>query len=93
MKQCQNWNQCKKEIEIGLDSSIQQIISASPKVTTKEFVEWERFSKKLTVKSFFYDNKQKFIGQTLQDALIEYLNKLHKSMPLSRLTKLLAILP
>ena len=48
-----NWNECKREIEIGLISSIEQIISTNPKVTTEEFVEWKkRFSKKLTIKSF-----------------------------------------
>ena len=37
-----NWNKCKREIEIGLDSSIERIVSTNSKVTTEEFVEWKR---------------------------------------------------
>ena len=37
-----NWNKCKREINIGLDSSIEQVVSAKQKVTAEEFVEWER---------------------------------------------------
>ena len=48
-----NWNKCKEEIEIGLDSRIEQIVSTNPKITTEEFAKWKkRFSKKLTIKSF-----------------------------------------
>ena len=28
-----NWNKCKREIEIGLDLSIERIVSTNPKVT------------------------------------------------------------
>ena len=34
-----NWNKRKREIEIGLDSSIERIVSANLKVTTEEFLE------------------------------------------------------
>ena len=37
-----NWNKFKREIEIGLDSSIERIVSANPKITTEEFAEWKR---------------------------------------------------
>ena len=37
-----NWNKCKREIEIGLDSAIEQIVSTNPKVTMEEFVDWKR---------------------------------------------------
>ena len=37
-----NWNKCKGEIEIGLDSSMERIISTNPKVTMEEFVDWKR---------------------------------------------------
>ena len=36
-----NWSKCKRETEIGLDSSIERIISTNPKVTPKEFAEWK----------------------------------------------------
>ena len=36
-----NWNKCKSETEIGLDSSIERITSANPKVTPKEFAEYK----------------------------------------------------
>ena len=35
-----NWNR-EIEIEIGLDSSIVQIVSTNPKITTEEFTEWK----------------------------------------------------
>ena len=37
-----NWNKCKREIEIDLDSSIKPIVSTNPKVTMKEIVGWKR---------------------------------------------------
>ena len=37
-----NWNKCKREIEIGLNSSMERIGSTNPKVSIEEFVEWER---------------------------------------------------
>ena len=46
-----NWNKCKREIEIGLDSRIEQMDSTNPKIMTEEFAKWKkRFSKKLTIK-------------------------------------------
>ena len=36
-----NWNKCQNEMEIGLDSSIEGIVSTNLKVTTEEFVEWK----------------------------------------------------
>ena len=35
-----NWNKCNREIEIGLESSIERIISMNPKVKMGQFVEW-----------------------------------------------------
>ena len=35
-------NRNKREIDIGLDSVIERIISTNSKVTTEEFVEWKR---------------------------------------------------
>ena len=32
----------QKKIEIGLDSSIEKIVSINPKVTMEEFVDWKR---------------------------------------------------
>ena len=37
-----NWNKCQREIEIGLDSSIEQIVSTNPKITMEESVDWTR---------------------------------------------------
>ena len=37
-----NWSKCKREIEIGLDSTTEQINSTNPKITTEEFGEWKR---------------------------------------------------
>ena len=46
-----NWNKCITKIEIGLDSSIERIVSTNSKVTMEEFVDWKRrISKKLTIK-------------------------------------------
>ena len=36
-----NWNKCKNEMEIGLDSRIKGTVSTNLKVTTEEFVEWK----------------------------------------------------
>ena len=48
-----NWNKCKREIEIGLDSSTERVVSTNPKVTMEKFVDWKKnFSKKLTTKSY-----------------------------------------
>ena len=46
-----NWNKYITKIEIGLDSSIERIVSTNSKVTMEEFVDWKRrISKKLTIK-------------------------------------------
>ena len=37
-----NWNECKRKIEISLDSSIEQIVSTNPKITTEDFAKWKR---------------------------------------------------
>ena len=37
-----NWNECKREIETGLDSRLERIISTNSKVTTDKFIEWKR---------------------------------------------------
>ena len=37
-----NWNKCKREIKICLDSSIEHIVSTNPKSATEEFSEWKR---------------------------------------------------
>ena len=37
-----NWNKCITKIEIGLDSSIERIVSTNSKVTMEEFVDWKR---------------------------------------------------
>ena len=37
-----SWNKCKTEIETGLNSSIERIVSTKPKVTIEEFVAWKR---------------------------------------------------
>ena len=46
-----NLSKCKREIDIGLDLSIEQIISTNPKVTIEEFVKWKKRFSKLTTKS------------------------------------------
>ena len=37
-----NWNECKRKVEISLDSSIEQIVSTNPKITTEDFAKWKR---------------------------------------------------
>ena len=37
-----NWNKCKRELEIVLDSNIERIILTNPKVRTENFVELKR---------------------------------------------------
>ena len=39
-----NWNKCKREIEIGLDSSTERAVSTNPKVTMEKFVDWKKTS-------------------------------------------------
>ena len=77
-----NWNKCKRDIEIGLYSSIEQIVLANPKITMEEFVEWKRkillevdskiISPKHQIKVYKANPVLK------QDAVIEYLNELHE---------------
>ena len=77
-----NCNKCKREIEIGLDSGIERIISTNLKVTTAEFVEWKRKilqavdNKIISVKHRIKVHKTNPVLK--QDAVIEYLNELHK---------------
>ena len=61
-----NWNKFKRKIEIGLDSSIERIVSTNPKVTMDSLLNVkERFSKKLTTRSFLLNDESKFIRQNL----------------------------
>ena len=77
-----NWSKCKRAIEIGLDSSIERILSKNPKVATKEFVEWkikilqEVDSKIISLKPRIKVHKTNPVLK--QDAVIEYLNELHE---------------
>ena len=77
-----NWNKCKREKEIGLDSSIERIISTKPKVTMKEFVDWKRKilqeidNKIISLKHRIKVHKTNTVLK--QDTVIEYLNELHE---------------
>ena len=79
-----NWNQCKREIEIGLDSSIERIVSANPKVTMEKFVDCKRKilqqvdSKTISLK--YRIKVHKTNPMLKQDALIECLNELHEKL-------------
>ena len=79
-----NWNNCKREIEIGLDSSIERIISTNPKVITEEFVEWKKNILQEVVKKIIsLKHRIKFhkINHLLkQDVVNEYLNELHENV-------------
>ena len=72
-----NWNKCKREI-VGLDSSIERIISTKPEVTTEESVEWKRKifqkvdNKIISLKHRIKVHKTNPVLK--QDAVIEYLN-------------------
>ena len=49
-----NWNKCKREIDIALDSSIERVVSTNPKVTMEKFVDWKKkFFKNLTIKKIY----------------------------------------
>ena len=37
-----NWNKCKREIDIGLDSSKERAVSTNLKAMMEEFIKWER---------------------------------------------------
>ena len=77
-----NWNKCKREIEIGLDSSIERIISTNPAITTEEFAEWKRKNfqevdnKILSLKHRIKVHKTEPVLK--QKAVIEYLHELHE---------------
>ena len=77
-----NWNECKREIETGLDSRLERIISTNPKVTTEEFIEWKRKilqkvdNKIISLKHWIKIHKTNHMLK--QGALIEYLNELHE---------------
>ena len=77
-----NWNKCKKETEIGLDSSIERIISINPKLTKEEFVQWERKilqevdNKIISLKHRIKVHKTNPVLK--QDTVIEYLNEVHE---------------
>ena len=77
-----NWNKCKREIETGLDSSIERIISTNPAITTEEFAEWKRKNfqevdnKILSLKHRIKVHKTKPVLK--QKAVIEYLHELHE---------------
>ena len=86
-----NWNKYKRKIDIGLDSSIEQIVSTNPKVTMEEFVDWKRKvleevgNKIISLK---HRTKVHKINPVLkQDAVTEYLNELHKKYVLARINK------
>ena len=77
-----NWNKRKREIEIGLDSAMQRIISTNPKLTTEEFVEWKRKILQEVdneVISLKYRIKvHETYPELKQDAVIQNLNELHE---------------
>ena len=78
-----NWNKCKREIEIGLDSSIERIVSTNPKTTMEEFVEWKRKILQ-EVNNDIISLKHQI---KVQDAVIEYLNELHEKYVLVPIDK------
>ena len=77
-----NWNKCKREIEIDLDSSIERIILTNPKVTTEEFIEWKRKilqevdNRIISLKHRINVHKANLVLK--QDTITEYLNELHE---------------
>ena len=94
-----HWNKCKREIEIGLDSRIERIVLANPKITTEEFVEWKR---KILQE---YDNKiislkhrikvHKTNPALKQDAVIEYFHELREKyvfIPIDKAVNNIAII-
>ena len=74
-----SWKKCRKR---DLDSSIERIISTNPKVTMEEFVEWKRKilqkvdNKIISLKHRIKVHKTNPVLK--QDAVTEYLNKLHE---------------
>ena len=77
-----NWNKCKGEIEIGLDSSMERIISTNPKVTMEEFVDWKRkILQEVDNKTISLKHRikiQKTNPVLKQDTVIEYLSELYE---------------
>ena len=74
-----NWSKCKREIEIGLDSTTEQINSTNSKITTEEFGEWKRNilievdNKIIWLKHQTKVHKRNPVLK--QDTVIEYLHK------------------
>ena len=71
-----NWNKYKREIETGLQSSIERIVSTNLKVTMVEFVEWKiKILQKVDNKIISLKHRIK-VHKTnpvlKQDAVIEY---------------------
>ena len=61
-----NWNKCKRETEIGLDSNIDRIILRNPKVMTEEIAEWKRkILQEVENKIISLNIKLKFLRQNL----------------------------
>ena len=77
-----NWNKCKTEIEISLNSRAERIVSTNPKITTKEFAEWKRKilqdvgNKIISLKHRIKVHKTK--SMLKQHAVIEYLHGLQQ---------------
>ena len=91
-----NWNKCKRELEIVLDSNIERIILTNPKVRTEDFVELKRKILQEVGNNIIsliqWIKVHKTNPVLKQDAVIEYLINCTKRMSLSRLTKLPTIL-
>ena len=86
-----NWNKCKGEMEIGLDSSIERLVSTNPKVMMEKFVDWKRKilqevdNKIVSLKHRIKVHKTHPVLK--QDAAIEYLNELNKKYVLFSIEK------
>ena len=92
-------NKYKRQVEIGLDSNIERIVSTNPKVTTEEFVEWKRkilqevYNKIISLKHRIKVHKTNPVLK--QDAVLEYLNKLHEKyvfVPIDKAANNIAII-
>ena len=73
-----NWNKCEREIEIGLYSSKEPMISTNPKVTTEEFIGRKRKILQEVDNKIFSLKVHKTNPVLKQDKVIEYLNELHE---------------
>ena len=86
-----NWYKYKREIEIGLDSSTERIVSTNHKVTIEGFVEWKRNNlqevdnKIISLKDRIKVHKTNPVLK--QDTLTEYLNEVHKKYALVPIDK------